>query len=57
MPEQAANRADRSPEAVREYIETMLAELADLAAATGDRRLAATLRLLALDAARAPRRT
>ena len=57
MPEQSASRADRSPQAVREYIEAMLAELADLAAATGERRLAATLRLLALDAARAPERT
>ena len=57
MPEQAASRADRSPQAVREYIESMLAELADLAAATGERRLAATLRLLVLEAARAPEHT
>ena len=56
MPEQVESRLDRSPQAVREYIESMLAELADLAAATGDRRLASTLRLLALDAARAPER-
>ena len=57
MPEQAASRADRSPQAVRDYIEAMLAELADLAAASGDRRMAATLRLLVLDAAREPERT
>ncbi len=38
-------------------IESMLAELADLAGAAGERRLASTLRLLALDAARAPERT
>ena len=57
MPEQVESRADRSPQAVREYIESMLAQLADLAAATGDRRLASTLRLLALDAARTPERT
>ena len=57
MPEQVESRPDRSPQAVREYIESMLAELADLAASAGDRRLAGTLRLLALDAARAPERT
>ncbi len=57
MPEQVATRPDRNPQAVRDYIEEMLAELADLAAAVGERRLASTLRLLALDAARAPERT
>jgi glutamate synthase domain-containing protein 2 len=56
MPDQTASRADRSPQDVRDYIEEMLAELAELAAGVGDRRLAATLRLLALDAARAPER-
>ena len=56
MPEQAANRTGRSRQDVREYIEDMLAELADLAAGSGDRRLAATLRLLALEAARRPER-
>ena len=56
MADQTASRADRSPQQVREYIESMLGELAELAAATGERRLAATLRLLALDAARAPER-
>ena len=54
--DQASGRLERSPQAVREYIESMLAELADLAAGTGDRRLASTLRLLALDAARAQER-
>ena len=57
MPEQVASRPDRSPQDVREYIESMLAELADLAATSGDRRLAGTLRLLALEAARSPERT
>ena len=56
MPDQTASRADRSPQDVRDYIEDMLAELAELAAGVGDRRLAATLRLLALDAARRPQR-
>ena len=56
MGEQVASHAERPPQDVREYIEAMLAELADLAAAAGDRRLAGTLRLLALDAARAPER-
>jgi hypothetical protein len=39
---------------VREYIEEMLAQLADLAAARGERRLATTLRMTALEAARQP---
>ena len=53
MPNQTA-KADPSRGDVREYIEEMLAELADLAGANGQRRLAATLRLLALEAARSP---
>ena len=57
MGDQTASRADRSPQQVREYIEEMLAELAELAASSGERRLAGTLRLLALDAARTPERT
>ena len=36
----------------RDYISDMLAELAELAGAHGDRRLALTLQLAALDAAR-----
>ena len=56
MPEQAVNRTGRSRQDVREYIEDMLAEFADLAAGSGDRHLAATLRLLALEAARRPER-
>ncbi len=38
--------------AYSEYISDMLAELAELAAANGDRRLAMNLRLVALEAAR-----
>jgi hypothetical protein len=38
----------------RSYIEAMLVELADLAASRGERRLATTLRMVALEAARAP---
>ena len=56
MADQTASKADRSPQQVRAYIEEMLAELAELAAASGERRLAATLRLLSIDAARAPER-
>lgn len=40
-------------EAYRAYISDMLAELSDLASAHGDRRLALTLQLAAVDAARA----
>jgi septal ring factor EnvC (AmiA/AmiB activator) len=40
--------------AYRDYISDMLAELAELAGAQGDRRLALTLQLAALDAARSP---
>jgi hypothetical protein len=36
----------------RDYISDMLAELAELAASHGDRRLALTLQLAAIDAAR-----
>ena len=39
---------------VRAYIEEMLAELADLASSRGERRLATTLRMVALEAAREP---
>ena len=38
----------------RDYIEAMLVELADLAATSGQRRLATNLRIVALEAARAP---
>jgi len=38
----------------RDYIADMLAQLADLAAAQGDRRLATTLRLTAVDVERGP---
>ena len=40
-------------DAYRAYISDMLAELAELAGAHGDKRLALTLQLAALDAARA----
>lgn len=40
--------------AYRDYISDMLAELAELAGSHGDRRLALTLQLAALDAARIP---
>ena len=38
---------------VREYIQEMLDQLAELAAASGDRRLATTLRMAAVEATRA----
>lgn len=41
-------------EAYRAYISDMLAELAELAGAHGDKRLALTLQMAALDAARRP---
>ena len=40
--------------AYRDYISDMLAELAELAGNHGDRRLALTLQMAALDAARTP---
>ena len=49
----SATEAEPRPAgAWRDYISDMLAELAELAGAHGDRRLALTLQLAALDAAR-----
>ena len=57
MVEQSAGRRPvEGARDVRAYIEEMLAELADLASASGERRLATTLRMTALEAARQPER-
>ena len=54
--QRAEERRTACPRDVRVYIEEMLAELADLASARGERRLAASLRMVALEAAREPER-
>jgi len=48
----ASARADTPPQSVAEYIEDMLAELAELAEGNGLRKLGGSLRLLAIEAAR-----
>lgn len=51
-----ANRSEaetpQTPQGVRDYIESMLDELAELAGRSGELRLAATLRMVALDVSR-----
>jgi hypothetical protein len=52
-PLQAETEQDQA-EAYRAYISDMLAELAELAGVHGDKQLALTLQMAALDAARRP---
>jgi len=47
----ATSRLEAPSQSVLEYIEEMLAELATLAEGVGERRLGASLRLLAIEAA------
>jgi hypothetical protein len=47
-----ATQLQAPPESVAAYIEEMVAELASLAEKSGDRNLAASLRLIAVQAAR-----
>jgi len=49
----AAASAEPPPDSVVEYIEQMLSELAAMAEGIGERRLATSMRLLAIEAARA----
>lgn len=44
--------AGQPPQGVRDYIESMLEELAELASRSGELKLAATLRLTALEVSR-----
>jgi len=48
----AAARAENSPDSIAEYIEDMLSELAAMAETIGERKLATSMRLLAIEAAR-----
>jgi len=48
----ATSRLEAASEGVLEYIEDMLAQLATLAEGAGERKLGASLRLLAIEAAR-----
>ncbi len=44
--------AAQTPQGVRDYIESMLEELAELAGRSGELRLATSLRIVALDVSR-----
>lgn len=49
----ATSRLEAASQSVVEYVEEMLAELATLAESVGERKLGASLRLLAIEAAQA----